>query len=322
MRIQRVAVLTSGGDAPGMNAAVRAIIRAGLKNDLEMFVVYEGFKGLIEGKIEKVNRNFVSDIINRGGTILKSARSREFKTIEAQKIAVEQLKNFGINSVIVIGGDGSYLGAKSLSEHGIKCICLPGTIDNDIASTEYTIGFDTALNTICESVDKLRDTTASHQRCTIIEVMGNTSGDLALFSGIAEGVEMILTPEHPYEEEEIIERIRFLSTGMKKHSLIIVSEKVFPNVITFAEKVSRQTGIEARAEVLGRLQRGGSPSAFDRILATRLGVYAIDLLKDKTYNVVIGINKNELVHYPFDEAFNLPKKQYDHLYRLIKTVNR
>lgn len=322
MRVRRIAVLTSGGDAPGMNAAVRALVRAGLKNGFEMFVVYEGYKGLIEGRIEKVDRNFVSDIINRGGTILKSARSREFKTKEAQLIAVDQLKNFGIDTVVAIGGDGTYMGAKSLSEYGIKCLCIPGTIDNDIASSEYTIGFDTALNTICDAVDKLRDTTASHQRCTIIEVMGNTSGDLALFSGIAEGVEMILTPEHPYTEEEIIERIRLLGSGLKKHSLLIVSEKVFPNVITFAEKVSKETGIEARAEVLGRLQRGGSPSAFDRILATRLGVYAIGLLKEGIYNAVVGLKDNKLVHYSFEEAFSMPKKQYDQLYRLINIVNR
>lgn len=322
MRVRRIAVLTSGGDAPGMNAAVRAIIRAGLKNGFEMFVIYEGYKGLIEGRIEKVDRNFVSDIINRGGTILKSARSRDFKTKEAQLIAVDQLKNFGIDTIIAIGGDGTYLGAKALSDLGIKCVCIPGTIDNDIASSEYTIGFDTALNTICDAVDKLRDTTASHQRCTIIEVMGNTSGDLALFSGIAEGVEMILTPEHPLTEKEIIDRIRLLGTGLKKHSLVIVSEKVFPNVITFAQTVSKETGIEARAEVLGRLQRGGSPSAFDRVLATRLGVFAVDLLKDGVFNVVVGIKDNKLVYYNFEEAFNMPKKEYANLYRLINIVNR
>nr|HPM08068.1 ATP-dependent 6-phosphofructokinase [Bacilli bacterium] len=210
--VKRVGVLTSGGDAPGMNAAIRAIVRSGLKNGLEMFVIYEGYKGLIEGNIEKVDRNFVSDIINRGGTILKSARSREFKEEAARLIGVEQLKNFGIDTLIVIGGDGTYMGAKKLSELGINCIGLPGTIDNDLSSSDYTIGFDTALNTICECVDKLRDTTASHQRCTIIEVMGNKCGDLALFSGVAEGVEMIITPEHPYSESEIMDRIKALGT--------------------------------------------------------------------------------------------------------------
>ena len=287
--VKRIGVLTSGGDAPGMNAAVRAIVRSGLKNGFEMFVVYEGYKGLIEGNIEKVDRNFVSDIINRGGTILKSARSREFKEEAARLIGVEQLKDFGIDTLIVIGGDGTYMGAKKLSELGINCVGIPGTIDNDLASSDFTIGFDTALNTICECVDKLRDTTASHQRCTIIEVMGNKCGDLALFSGVAEGVEMIITPEHPYTENEIMERIKSLGTGKKKHSLIIVSEKVFPNVISFAEKVSRETGFEARAEVLGRLQRGGSPSAYDRILATRMGVYAIEILAKGIRNVCIGI---------------------------------
>ena len=320
--VKRVGVLTSGGDAPGMNAAVRAIVRSGIKNGLEMFVIYEGYKGLIEGMIEKVDRNFVSDIINRGGTIIKSARSREFKEEAARLIGVEQLKNFGIDTLIVIGGDGTYMGGKKLSELGINCIGLPGTIDNDLASSEYTIGFDTALNTICECVDKLRDTTASHQRCTIIEVMGNKCGDLALFSGVAEGVEMIITPEHPYTETEIMDRIKSLGTGKKKHSLIIVSEKVFPNVISFAEKVTQETGFETRAEVLGRLQRGGSPSAFDRILATRMGVYAIEIIVKGIRNVVVGISGNDIVHYTFDEAFALPRKNHDDLYRLISMVNR
>jgi len=320
--IRRVGVLTSGGDAPGMNAALRAIVRSGLKNGLEMFVVYEGYKGLIEGLIEKVDRNFVSDIINRGGTIIKSARSREFKEESARLVAVEQLKNFGIDSLIVIGGDGTYMGAKKLTELGINCIGLPGTIDNDLTSSDYTIGFDTALNTICECVDKLRDTTASHQRCTIIEVMGNKCGDLALFSGVAEGVEMIITPERPIPEEEIMQRIKTLGTGKKKHSLIIVSEKVFPNVISFAEKVTQETGFEARAEVLGRLQRGGAPSAYDRILATRMGVYAIEILLAGKQGVCVGIVDGKLVNYPFDEAFALPRKTHDELYDLISTVNR
>ena len=320
--VKRVGVLTSGGDAPGMNAAVRAIVRSGLKNGLEMFVIYEGYKGLIEGNIEKVDRNFVSDIINRGGTILKSARSREFKEEAARRIGVDQLKDFGIDTLIVIGGDGTYMGAKKLSELGINCIGLPGTIDNDLASSDFTIGFDTALNTICECVDKLRDTTASHQRCTIIEVMGNKCGDLALYSGVAEGVEMIITPEHPYTESESMERIKSLGTGKKKHSLIIVSEKVFPNVISFAEKVTQETGFETRAEVLGRLQRGGSPSAYDRILATRMGVYAIEIIVSGVRNVVVGVVNGKIVHYTFDEAFALPRKDQDDIYRLISMVNR
>ncbi|MFA5421236.1 MAG: 6-phosphofructokinase [Bacilli bacterium] len=320
--VKRVGVLTSGGDAPGMNAAIRAIVRSGIKNGLEMFVIYEGYKGLIEGNIEKVDRNFVSDIINRGGTILKSARSREFKEEAARLQGVEQLRNFGIDNIIAIGGDGTYMGAKKLSELGINCIGLPGTIDNDLASSDYTIGFDTALNTICECVDKLRDTTASHQRCTLIEVMGNTCGDLALFSGVAEGVEMIITPEHPYTETEIMDRIKSLGTGKKKHSLLIVSEKVFPNIISFAEKVTSETGFETRAEVLGRLQRGGSPSAYDRILATRMGVYAIELLVNGIRNVCVGISNGKIVHYTFDEAFALPRKNHDDVYRLISMVNR
>jgi 6-phosphofructokinase 1 len=287
-----------------------------------MFVIYEGYKGLIEGNIEKVDRNFVSDIINRGGTIIKSARSREFKDEAARLIGVKQLRNFGIDTLIVIGGDGTYMGAKKLSELGINCVGIPGTIDNDLSSSDFTIGFDTALNTICECVDKLRDTTASHQRCTIIEVMGNKCGDLALYSGVAEGVEMIITPEHPYTETEIMNRIKSLGTGKKKHSLIIVSEKVFPNVISFAEKVTQETGFETRAEVLGRLQRGGSPSASDRILATRMGVYAIEILVKGIANVCVGISNGKIVHYSFDEAFALPRKKHEELFSLISMVNR
>ena len=320
--VKRVGVLTSGGDAPGMNAAIRAIVRSGIKNGLEMFVIYEGYKGLIEGNIEKVDRNFVSDIINRGGTIIKSARSREFKDEAARLIGVKQLRNFGIDTLIVIGGDGTYMGAKKLSELGINCVGITGTIDNDLSSSDFTIGFDTALNTICECVDKLRDTTASHQRCTIIEVMGNKCGDLALYSGVAEGVEMIITPEHPYTEAEIMNRIKTLGTGKKKHSLIIVSEKVFPNVISFAEKVTQETGFETRAEVLGRLQRGGSPSASDRILATRMGVYAIERLIEGVANVCVGISNGKIVHYSFDEAFALPRKKHEELFALISMVNR
>ena len=225
--VKKVAVLTSGGDAPGMNACLRAVVRAGLKNGLDMFVVYEGYKGLVENNIVQVDRGFVSDIINRGGTILHSARLPEFKDEAVRKIAVDNLNARGIDGLVVIGGDGSYMGAKKLTEMGVRTVGLPGTIDNDIASTDETIGFDTCLNTICECVDKIRDTTASHQRCTFIEVMGNRCGDLALYSGIAEGVEMIITNDHPIPEEEIINTLKRLKTGTKKHSLVIVSEKYF-----------------------------------------------------------------------------------------------
>ncbi len=320
--IKKVAVLTSGGDAPGMNACIRAVVRAGLKSGLEMFVVYEGYKGLVEGKIEQVDRNFVSEIINRGGTILKSARLPEFKDEKIRKKAVEQLRKHQIDGLVCIGGDGTYLGAKKLTEMGIRTIGVPGTIDNDIASTDYSIGFDTCLNTIAECVDKIRDTTASHQRCTFIEVMGNHCGDLALFSGIAEGVEMIITPDHPIPEKEIIDTLKRLKSGKKKHSLVIVSEKVFPDIFAFAKKLRAETDLDARAEVLGHLQRGGSPSAFDRILATRLGVEAIELLLEGKSGVCVGQVNGKIVHYDIYEALELPRNKHIGLLKIIDLVNK
>ncbi len=320
--VKKVCVLTSGGDAPGMNACVRAVVRAGLKSGLEMFVVYEGYKGLVEGNIVQVDRNFVSDIINRGGTILHSARLPEFKDEAVRRVAVDNLNRLGIDGLVVIGGDGSYMGAKKLTEMGVRTVGLPGTIDNDIASTDETIGFDTCLNTICECVDKIRDTTTSHQRCTFIEVMGNRCGDLALYSGIAEGVEMIITNDHPIPEDEIISTLLRLRDGKKKHSLVIVSEKVFPDIHAFAKKVTQLTGIESRAEVLGHLQRGGSPSARDRILSTEYGVHAIEALLDGESGICIGIINGKFVHYDILEALDLPKNKHIELMKMIDLVNR
>src|SRR5574344_2971817 len=210
LMIKKIGVLTSGGDSPGMNCATRAVVRAGLKYGLEVFGIYDGYKGMVEDNIKKLDRSSVSDIVNRGGTILQTARLPEFKQESVRQIGINNLRKHGIDAVVVIGGDGSYMGAKKLTEMGINCIGLPGTIDNDIASTDYTIGFDTCLNTIVECVDKIRDTTESHSRCSIIEVMCNHCGDLALFGGIAEGVEMIITPDHPVPEEEIMNSLRQL----------------------------------------------------------------------------------------------------------------
>ena len=320
--VKKVAVLTSGGDAPGMNACLRAVVRAGLKNGLDMFVVYEGYKGLVENNIVQVDRGFVSDIINRGGTILHSARLPEFKDEAVRKIAVDNLNARGIDGLVVIGGDGSYMGAKKLTEMGVRTVGLPGTIDNDIASTDETIGFDTCLNTICECVDKIRDTTASHQRCTFIEVMGNRCGDLALYSGIAEGVEMIITNDHPIPEEEIINTLKRLKTGTKKHSLVIVSEKYFDNIYDFAKKVNQLTGIESRAQVLGHIQRGGSPSARDRILSTEYGVQAIEALLDGDTGICIGYINGKFVRYDILEALDLPRNKHIELMKIIDLVNR
>ena len=240
--IHKIGVLTSGGDAPGMNCAIRAVVRAGLAYGLEVFGVNDGYKGLVEDDIFQMDRSSVSDIVNRGGTILQTARLREFKEESVRQKAVDNLHRRGIEALVVIGGDGSYMGAKKLTEMGINCVGLPGTIDNDIASTDYTIGFDTCLNTIVECVDKIRDTTESHQRCAVIEVMGNHCGDLALFSGIAEGAEMIITPDHPIPEEEIFESLRKLHDSKKKRAVVIVSEKIYPDIHAFAAKIGEKTG--------------------------------------------------------------------------------
>lgn len=315
--IHKIGVLTSGGDAPGMNCAIRAVVRAGLSYGLEVFGVNDGYKGLVEDDIVPMDRSSVSDIVNRGGTILQTARLREFKEESVRQIAVDNLHRRGIEALVVIGGDGSYMGAKKLSEMGINCVGLPGTIDNDIASTDYTIGFDTCLNTIIDCVDKIRDTTESHQRCAVIEVMGNHCGDLALFSGIAEGAEMIITPDHPIPEEEIIASLRKLHDQKKKRAIVIVSEKIYPDIQAFADKIGRETGFETRAEVLGRVQRGGSPSAFDRILAARMGAYAVDCLLNGKSGICIGFVNNKIVDYDIYEALALPRDKHVSMLRLV-----
>ena len=315
--IHKIGVLTSGGDAPGMNCAIRAVVRAGLAQGLEVYGVEDGYKGLVEDRIFKMERGSVSDIVNRGGTVLCTARLREFKEEAVRQKAVDNLRNRGIEALVVIGGDGSYMGAKKLTEMGINCVGLPGTIDNDIASTDYTIGFDTCLNTIVECVDKIRDTTSSHQRCAIIEVMGNHCGDLALFSGIAEGADMIITPDHPIPEKEIIASLKQLYDANRKRAIIIVSEKMYPNIHDFAFRIGAETGFETKAEVLGRIQRGGSPSAFDRVLAARMGAYAVDCLLDGRGGICVGMVNNKIVAYDILEALKLPRDKPPSMLRVI-----
>ena len=316
--IKRIGILTSGGDAPGMNCAIRAVVRAGLSYGLEVYGVYDGYRGLIEGRIERLERKSVSDIVNRGGTILRTARLPEFKEEAVRRKAVEILNERGIECLVVIGGDGSYMGAKKLSEMGINCFGLPGTIDNDIASTDYTIGVDTALNPIGECVDKIRDTTESHSRCSIIEVMGNRCGDLALFSGIAEGAEMILTPDHPIPEEEIIETLRAMrEKDSDKRAILIVSEKLYGDIHSFARHIQETTGFDTRATVLGHVQRGGSPSAFDRVLAARMGEYAVECLVEGKSGRCVGLVDNKLVDYDIYEALALPRDKHVSMLRIV-----
>ncbi len=312
--MKRIGVLTSGGDAPGMNAAVRAVVRKGIFHDLEVFGIYHGYQGLIEGEIKQLGLGSVGDIIHRGGTILHTARCPEFKTEEGQLKAIEQLNKLGIEGIVIIGGDGSYRGAQALTEKGYPCIGVPGTIDNDIPCTEFTIGFDTALNTVIDAIDKIRDTASSHERTYVIEVMGRDAGDIALWSGLAGGAETILCPEYEYNMEELISKLNRGHNRGKKHSIIIVAEGVGSGV-DIAKEIEMKTGFETRVTVLGHVQRGGSPTARDRVLASRLGARAVELLLEGKGGRAVGIERNQLVDYDIIEALKkrhtIDRKMYD-----------
>ena len=319
MSINKIGILTSGGDAPGMNAAVRAVVLAGLNANKEVYFIYDGYKGLIEGHIEKATREAVQDINLRGGTILHSARLPEFKEVTVREKAVAILKEIGIDALVVIGGDGSWMGALRLYEMGINCVGLPGTIDNDISSCDYTIGFDTALNTICSSVDKLKDTSYSHHRCALIEVMGRYCGDLAMYSGIACGADIIISSDMYLSKEQIIEEVKALQAKGKQYIIIIVTEHTY-NVHELAKEIEAGTGIETREEVVGRIQRGGSPTAFDRILATRMGVYAVDLICEGKSGICVGLKGSDLVYYNIEDALKIERKNSNDLIDVIKKV--
>ncbi len=307
MEIKTIGVLTSGGDAPGMNAAVRSVVRSAVAMGLNVKGIMRGYNGLIEGDIIDLNVRSVSDIIHRGGTVLYTARSPLFKTEEGLNLAVENCKKFGIDGIVVIGGDGSYRGARDLSLKGIPCVGLPGTIDNDISSTEYTIGFDTAMNTAMEMVDKLRDTTQSHERCSVVEVMGRHAGWIALQTGIAVGATAILVPEVKFDlQRDVIDRIEMTKKTGKMHFIVVVAEGI-GKVYDMAEKIEQITGIETRATVLGHVQRGGSPTVRDRVMASEMGYEAVKLLKQGIGNRVIAYRENKIVNYDIYEALAMVK---------------
>lgn len=315
--VRKIAVLTSGGDAPGMNAALRACIRAGLYHGKEMYVVYDGLRGLVEGDIHQVNKEFTQDIINRGGTIIRSARLPEFKDYEVNKKAADNLKDFEIDALIGIGGDGTFKGLQALSKHGIICVGIPGTIDNDVGSTDETIGFSTALNTICDCVDKLKDTSGSHQRCSLIEVMGRHCGDLAMYAALAEGAEGVICVEHPLKRDVLFRKLRKMKAQNKSHAIILVSENLL-DINELAKEIAAETGFEARTEVLGRLQRGGSPTAHDRILAARLSARAVSIIVGPNpASSIVGMKNNEIVDYPIDEAVEMKHRHTHGLRDLI-----
>lgn len=315
--VRKIGVLTSGGDAPGMNTAIRSVTRVALNNGIEVYGIYDGYRGLLEGRFMKMERSSVSETLNRGGTILGSARLPEFREIDVQEKCVETLKENGIDALVVIGGDGSYRGALALTRLGINCIGLPGTIDNDIPGTDFTIGFDTALNTCVECVDKLRDTSSSHHRCSIVEVMGNHCGDLALYTAISCGAEMVITPETGYDELEVLEKLRYLDQAIhKNHAIVIVSEKT-TDIQALAKKISLNTGFSGRATVLGHIQRGGAPSPTDRMLASRMGEKAVDLLTEGIGGQCVGIIDNEISSMSIEDALERPRSSRKHLYRLF-----
>lgn len=299
--MKRIGVLTSGGDAPGMNAAIRAVVRKAIYHNIEVFGIYQGYQGLMNGTIKKLEIGSVGDIVQRGGTMLFSARCLEFKTKEGQLQGIEQLKKHGIDGLVVIGGDGSYMGAKALTEHGFPCIGVPGTIDNDIPGTEFTIGFDTALNTVIDAIDKIRDTATSHERTYVVEVMGRNAGDLALWAGLAGGAESILIPEANFDINDIVHKLQRGHERGKKHSIIIVAEGVGSGV-EISKQIEEMTSFDTRVTVLGHVQRGGSPTAVDRVLAGRLGAYAVELLLEGKGGRAVGIEKNQLVDYDIIEA--------------------
>lgn len=319
--VKRIAILTSGGDAPGMNAAVRVCVRAGLYYGLEMFVVYDGFKGLVEGNIKQVTKEFTSDIMNRGGTIIRSARLPEFKEPAVVQKAVNILRDFEIDGLIGIGGDGTYRGLADMAKIGFPVVGLPGTIDNDVSSSDETIGFATALNTICECVDKIKDTSGSHQRCSVIEVMGRHCGDLAIFSSLAEGAEACLTFDQPLNEKDLFRRLRMMKAQNKSHAIVIVSENLL-DINELAKSIEANTGFEARTEVLGRLQRGGTPVAHDRVLAARLGTEAIEIFRrgEAEGGKVVGLHNNKVVSIEINKALEMKRDVHNDLMKLVEML--
>ena len=312
--MKRIGVLTSGGDSPGMNAAVRAVVRKAIFHEMEVYGIYHGYQGLINGDIRRLELGSVGDIIHRGGTMLHTARCPEFKTEEGQLKAIEQLNKVGIEGIVIIGGDGSYRGAKALTERGYPCIGVPGTIDNDIPGTDFTIGFDTALNTVIDAIDKIRDTATSHERTYVVEVMGRNAGDIALWAGLAGGAETILCPEYDFDMEEMIGKLNRGHERGKKHSIIVVAEGV-GSAMDISKQIEAKAGFETRVTVLGHVQRGGSPTASDRVLASRLGACAVELLLEGLGGRAVGIEQNKLVDYDIIEALakqhTIDKKMYD-----------
>lgn len=321
MAQKSIAVLTSGGDAPGMNAAVRAVVRAGINKGMRVYGVYRGYNGLLNGDVQEMNLRSVSDIIGFGGTMLYTARSEEFATPAGIKKAADFCRSIDVSGVVVIGGDGSFKGARALTNAGINCIGIPGTIDNDIACSEYTVGFDTAMNTALQMVDRIRDTAQSHDRCSIVEVMGRRCGDIALQTGIATGATAILVPEIPYNiERDVIQRIINTQKTGKKHFIIVVAEGV-GKVAELANYIENRLGIETRATILGHVQRGGSPTLRDRVVASEMGFRAVELLEKNLGNRVVAMKDGKIVDLDINEALDMQRVFDVDLYKIAMTIS-
>lgn len=318
--MKTIAVLTSGGDAPGMNAAIRAVVRAALASGMKVLGVNRGYSGLINGDLISLDRESVADIIHRGGTILKTARCDEFRTEEGRKKAAEVLRVYGVDGLVVIGGNGSFAGAALLSKLGVATIGLPGTIDNDLPYTEYTIGFDTAQNTVIDAISKLGDTSSSHDRVSIVEVMGRDCGDIALYAGLAGGAEGIILPEKGLNFEELCKTILKGKQKGRIHNIIVVAEGV-GGTDKLAKRIEEVTGIETRATKLGHIQRGGSPSAFDRVLSSKMGYKAIEALLEGKTSRVIGIKDGKIFEQDIDEALAVPRSFDEELYKIAEVLS-
>src|SRR5690625_1676781 len=318
--MKRIGILTSGGDATGMNAAIRAVVRKSIYHDIEVYGVYYGFRGLIDGDIKKLTLGSVGDIIQTGGTILHTARCDEFETKNGQLKAINQLKKYGIDGLVIIGGDGSLKGAQALTKLNYPSVGIPATIDNDIAETDFTIGFDTSLNTIIEALDKIRDTATSHERTYVIEVMGRDSGSLALWSGLAGGAESIIIPEQSKGSESIIKRLKRGYNRGKKHSISILSEGE-GHGFKLGKEIKEATNLETRVTVLGHIQRGGFPTAQDRVLASRLGGKAVDLLRNNEFGKLATIKNNQIVSIDISSALKYDRQINKNIYQLAQELS-
>lgn len=318
--MKTIGVLTSGGDAPGMNAAIRAVVRTAIYNDMKVFGIRRGYNGLIYGDLREMNIASVGDIIHRGGTILHTDRSDEFRTPEGMKKAKNIIEVFGIEGIVVLGGDGTFRGALDLSRMGVPTIGIPCTIDNDINCTDYTIGFDTATNTVVDAINKIRDTVTSHQRANVIEVMGRGRGDIALYAGVAGGAEHIIMPEVPFDINDLCKRlIQGRDRGKRSH-IVLLAESMF-DVNELCQEIEEKTGIETRATVLGHIQRGGSPTVTDRILASRMGYHAVKLLKEGIVNRLVCIRNNKITDCDIEEGLAMQKEFDQELYEISKVLS-